>query len=301
MDNPISYLHYKIIKKQYPNVSFEDIKNFQGNDNFVFVVNNDIAFRFPKVPRKINPARAEFLKAFVQSSPLPLPTIDIHVEPGTGLNYEINTFIPGESFFPKVAKTFTKEELMVIAQKLGEFLSAVHSFPAEKARRIGVDEMDPSDFWAYMEQNENAYPKFKRLVFPHISKDEQKWVEKLFTDYISLIKKTPFKTRVVHSDMWVFHIIVDPQKHTLSGVIDFGPRIADPANDFKAFEYYGADFVQEVYKSYKVEVDEHFEKRRLFYTGHDEVFELARQIEKKDNDGISGQKVSLSSYIKQHS
>ena len=290
------------IQKNHPDIQNDNIKIFdEGWDYLVFVVNNERAFRFPKVPRVINPSSASFLKEFSQTAPLPLPTVEIYVDEETGINYELNTFIPGVSFYPDVAKDFTNEELMAVAQNLGGFLRTVHSFPIDKARILGVDEMDPVDFWAYMEQNEMAYPKFKRLVFPHITKDEQEWVEKLFTDYISLVKQTPFKTRVIHPDMWVFHIIVDPDKHNLSGVIDFGPRIADPANDFKAFEYYGVDFVQEVYKSYGSEVDENFEKRRLFYTGHDEVFELARQIEKGNGDGLDRHKKSLSKYIEEHS
>jgi hypothetical protein len=77
-------------------------------------------------------------------------------------------------------------------------------------------------------------------------------------------------------------------------------RIADPARDFKAFEYYGKDFVQEVYTHYSLPRDEHFEKRRLFYTGHDEVFELARQLQKGDEEKRVKQKKSFSEYIEMH-
>ncbi len=100
--------------------------------------------------------------------------------------------------------------------------------------------------------------------------------------------------------MWTFHIIVDANKHVLSGVIDFWGRIADPANDFKAFEYYGTDFVQEIYKNYTLSIDENFEKRRLFYTGHDEVFELVRQIKRGNKEKIEKHKNSLSEYILTH-
>ena len=103
----------------------------------------------------------------------------------------------------------------------------------------------------------------------------------------------------MHSDMWTYHIIVDPDKHTIAGIIDFGEE-SDPANDFKAFEYYGKNFVKEVYKNYSLPVDEDFEKRRLFYTGHDEVFEFARQLEKGNPEKIQLHKRSLSDYIKGH-
>lgn len=289
----------KIIRKHYPDVLSEEISSLEGNDHWVFVA-KDKAFRFPKVPHEINPKRANFLKVFASSSPLILPLIEIYKDDETGINYEINNFIPGVSFYPTVAKTFKSEELIIIAQSLGEFLSAVHSFSIYEARKLKLDEVNPSDFWQYMEQNPSAFPEYKKVVYPHISKQEQEWIERLFSDYISLIKEKPFPVRVTHSDIWTYHIIVDPDKHILSGVIDFWGRIADPARDFKAFEYYGSEFVQGVYEHYTQSVDENFEKRRLFYTGHDEVFELKRQIKEGNEEKISKQKKSLSGYISAH-
>ncbi|HSW97806.1 MAG TPA: aminoglycoside phosphotransferase family protein [Candidatus Saccharimonadales bacterium] len=289
-----------IIKKHYPNISEENIVVSQGNDHDVYIVNNTITFRFPKIPREIDPKKSEFLKKLVSVSPFPIPSIEVHIDNETGISYEMNEFISGVSFYPAIAETFSHEELMFVAQKLGEFLSVIHAYPLEEARKLHLDEMDPEDFWAYMEQNPNAFPKFKALVYPYIFREEQEWIERLFKDYIALVRETPFETRVTHADMWTYHIIVDPDKHTFSGVIDFWGRIADPANDFKAFEYYGSDFVKEVYKGYTLPRDENFEKRRLFYTGHDEVFELARSIERGDERKIKICKESLSAYIKAH-
>lgn len=289
----------KIIKKYYPDISPEDIKALTGNDHWVFVV-GEKAFRFPKTPKEINPKRTNFLKAFASTSTLPLPLIEVHKDEKTGMDYEINDFIQGVSFYPTVAESFTHNQLMEVAKKLGGFLSVVHSFPLERARKLGLDETNPDDFWQYMEQNSDAFPKYKEGVYPYVPKQEQEWIERLFTDYTALVKETPFPVRVTHSDIWTYHIIVDPEKHTLSGVIDFWGRIADPARDFKAFEYYGNDFVKEVYKHYSLPVDENFEKRRLFYTGHDEVFELARQLKEGNEERIAEHKQSLSDYIGTH-
>jgi aminoglycoside 2''-phosphotransferase len=301
MTAKIDGVYFEIIQKHFPDVKAEDVKILSnGNDHFVYVVKEQIAFRFPKIPREIDSRRSDFLKELMPLSPFPLPTIEIHKDENTGLYYEMNTYIPGVSFYPEIARAFSRDELIVVAQKLGTFLSVVHSFPIERARELQLDELNPNDFWEFMEQNPTAYPKFKQLVFPHVSKEEQDWIEKLFTDFIYLAKEKPLPLRVIHGDMWVFHVIVNPIAHTLSGVIDFWGRIADPANDFKAFEYYGKDFVKEVYKSYSLPIDEDFEKRRLFYTGHDEVFEFARQLEKGDKEKIAKHQISLSKYIKSH-
>jgi hypothetical protein len=100
--------------------------------------------------------------------------------------------------------------------------------------------------------------------------------------------------------MWVFHIIVDPNRHMLSGVIDFATRIADPAKDFKAFEHYGRDFVKEVYANYIMPVDDSFEMRRLFYTGHDMVFTVARSIEQGNTREANLAEEQLMKYIEAH-
>jgi len=293
-------LHFEIIKKRFPSIDLTDIKSLAGNDHFVYVVNGEVTFRFPKIPKEINKNRSEFLKQFSKLSPIPIPNIEIIKDEATNTYYEVNKFLPGISFYPSVAGSFTSEELSNIAQELGKFLSSVHSFSIEEARHLKIDEMNPKDFWEYMEQNENAYPKFKRVIFPHISETEKKWVEKVFADFIALVKENPFQTKVIHSDMWTYHIIVDLDNHKLSGVIDFGVRIADPARDFKAFEYYGSNFVKDVYKSYSLPIDNNFEKRRLFYTAHDEIFELTRAVESGDKEKIQKQKVSLSKYVSEH-
>jgi hypothetical protein len=176
----------------------------------------------------------------------------------------------------------------------------LHSFPIEEARELGIDELDPSEFWAYMEQNERAYPLIEQLAFPLVSSAEREWIETLYTEYIATVKANPFPTTMTHSDMWMFHIIVDPDAHTLSGVIDYALRIADPARDFKPFEHYGSDFVDRVCGSYTLPIDEYFDMRRLFYTGHDEVFELVRQIERGNEDGIEQHRRSLSAYVSAH-
>src|SRR6266700_812027 len=84
-----------IIKKHYPNVSEENISFTQGNNHYVFIVNDEVAFRFPKVPRDIDQKRSNFLKLLASDTDLPLPTIEIHRDAETGIAYELNKFLPG--------------------------------------------------------------------------------------------------------------------------------------------------------------------------------------------------------------
>lgn len=272
----------------------------EGNDHVVYVVDHALVFRFLKRPGEVDARPARFLAELQHQFPSPLPLIEIHRDEATGISYEINRYIPGVSFSPERAKTFASEHRQTIARQLGQVLSRIHAFSVDRARQLGLDEQNPSDFGDYLESNPNAWPKVERLVYPYISTSERRWVEVLFARYIALIREQPFETRVIHGDMWTHHIIVDPIEPSLAGVIDFWGRIGDPANDFKAFEHYGSDFVQEVMRHYALPVDPFFEARRLFYTGHDEVFELARAVERGDTVHIGVRQASLSAYVVRH-
>lgn len=299
MDSTPQSIHLQIIRQHYPNIQHEQITSLTGgNDHFVYILDQQTIFRFPRDPDELKPSSPDFVKHFAQISPVTVPVGEYRFDPPTGSWYEISPFLKGVSFYPEIASTFTYKELMSVAQQLGQFLTTLHSFSLEEARAFHVNEMDSSLFWLYM--HDVAYPYCERTLAQHISAQTHAWIRELFFPYIGEIKANPFQTRVTHADMWVFHIIIDPDHHTLSGVIDFATRIADPANDFKAFEHYGPNFVKDVYANYDMPIDSTFDMRRLFYTGHDMVFDLARAIEEVDAPKIGLADAALTSYIEAH-
>ena len=293
--------HYRVIATHVPGVTVDAIEmNAEGNDHVVYFVRRRVTFRFPRTPRPISPTRKTFLDAFAQRSPVPVPLITIHHDAHTESDYEINAYLPGIPLEPALAHALPLDMRRHIAHQLGRFLTALHSFPLEDARALGVDELDPATFGDYMADNPAAYPYFRKMIFPSLMPHQRRWVDRLFADYVALVRAHPFPVRVAHADMWPYHILVDPQSETLTGILDYWPRIADPANDFKAFEAYGADFVAAVYQQYTLPRDATFDKRRLFYTGHDHVAELARAIERGDPAQIAARSASLAAYIAGH-
>lgn len=189
---------------------------------------------------------------------------------------------------------------MKIARQMGTFLTALHSMSIDRARQIGMNEMDPTDFWSYIEQNPAAWPSVRDRLIPRLPIREQRWVEHLYERFIAQTRATPLPLVVRHSDMQPQHIIVREETHELSGVIDFAWRIADPAGDFKAFELYSRRFVDEVHAHYALPIDPEFDERRLFYTGHDMVFETMSAIDRNDTAAIRMRMASLSAYIAGH-
>ena len=295
-------IHLAIIRKRFPGISLADMILHAGGEHFVYVVEQSVSFRFPQVPRNIPLVRPQAIAwlAATNAIPFALPACEIEHDDEFGIWFERARYLPGVPLMPEVAATFDPGEMRTIARQMGGFLTTLHALPLEPARALGMDEMDPTDFWDYMENNPNAYPWVRQTLWPVLPSEERAWIARLFEEFIAQARQTPLPLVIRHGDMFPYHIIVNPSSHALSGVIDFSWRIADPANDFKAFEHYGPEFVAEVYAHYHGAVDAGFDRRRLFYTGHDMVFRLVRSYAAGDAERIAEHHAQLSAYIRAH-
>ncbi|CAA9549705.1 MAG: hypothetical protein AVDCRST_MAG87-764 [uncultured Thermomicrobiales bacterium] len=295
-------VHLAIIRKRFPGISLADMVLHAGGEHFVYVVEGMVSYRFPQKPRPIPLVRAHAIAWLAATGAIPfaLPACEIEHDDEFGIWFERVRYLPGVPLTPEVAATFGPGEMRTIARHMGAFLTTLHALPLEPARALGMDEMDPTDFWDYMENNPNAYPRVRQTLWPVLPPEERAWIARLFEGFIARARRTPLPLAIRHNDMHPYHIIVDPAFHELAGVIDFTWRIADPANDFKAFDHYGPEFVAEVYAHYGGTVDAGFEARRLFYTGHDVVFRLVRSYAGGDTEAIAEHHARLSAYIRAH-
>ncbi len=182
---------------------------------------------------------------------------------------------------------------MEIAANLGHFLKALHAFPLDHARQMNMSELDPIHYWRWFE---TFLDKNRQKIFHYLSDRERAWVEAKYAAYIELSQVSTFRVRVTHSDLRPVHIIVDAKSHALNGVIDFSPRIADPANDLKCFDRYGEAFLREAYAQYG-EADETFDKRREFYAANLPVNNLWQAIESGNDERVEVQLHELSAHI----
>ena len=288
----------KIVRRIIPDINDEKIRIFDdGWDYIVIVVNDETAFRFPRREdyAKTLPIEVSFLEQFASKSPVSVPKLIYKKDEETGISFVTYEFIPGVQFTKNVSNNFSKEELLTIAQQLGSFLTTVHSFPIEKAKQLGVQQIDSLNSW------EQRLKKIRKEVFSHISKNEQDWTIKLFESFLQIVRKMPINSVLIHSDIRPEHIIVDPETHTLSGIIDFGDiEIADPAYDFTFLAQYGQGFLTQAYQNYILPRDEAFETRRQFYEDRHVVTNLEHSLELGDKERIQIHKRQLSDYIDSH-
>ncbi len=285
----------KIVRKTFPDISVEKTQIFDdGWDYIVIVVNNELTFRFPRREdyAKTLPIEVSFLELFADKSPVRVPELTYQKDKKSEISYVTYDFIPGVQFTKSIANSFSKGELLTIAQQLGSFLTTVHSFPLEKAKQLGIQKIDSLDSW------KKRLKKIRREVFPHISKSEQDWVVKLFENFLQIVREIPINSVLTHSDVMPEHIIVNPKTRTLSGIIDFGDIvISDPAYDFTILARYGQYFLYEVYKNYSLPRDEAFETRRQFYEDRLVVINLEHSLKLVDKEKIKIHKKKLSDYV----
>lgn len=296
MDDDILARHLPVIKRHSRLADLSTITPFyDGQDHYAFVVSDELTFRFPRSESHGQKDRVEnvFLREFTKVSPVPVQAVEAHTDSETGLRYQVYPFILGVGLTIGLARTVPANQMMSVAASLGRFLKVLHAFPLDRARQMNMDELDPVNYWQWFQ---GALDRYRQTVFRFLSDREQAWVEARYAAYIELSQRHTFTVKVTHSDLHPEHIIVDANSHALNGVIDFSPRIADPANDFKCFDRFGAAFLREAY-AYYAYVDETFDQRRQFYATDLPVNNLYQAIESGDEERINGMRQELSAYI----
>ncbi|MEX2211812.1 MAG: phosphotransferase [Gaiellaceae bacterium] len=102
---------------------------------------------------------------------------------------------------------------------VGRFLAALHAFPVERARELGV----PEPPWR------ETYARFTREVLDaaDLGPDAEALVEEFLGDGANFA----FEPALIHADLGPEHLLAEGDE--LTGVIDWGDvRIGDPALDF---------------------------------------------------------------------
>lgn len=248
--NKLAENYLRQIKRVFP-LEIGAFSLHESGDDFVIIeVNQTWMFRFPRnePARKAMGIETDFLAEFEATSPLPIPVRKYLGEDFVGYGK-----IQGKQLTFEVFTEFSKSTRVRVAEQLGQFLSAVHSFPVEKAASIGI-----AQGWNGLHQKAGLY--FLEHVTPLLSPTARKkaatLMERLLTE--------EFKSRVIHGDFYLpEHIFYDERRQELSGVIDFSDvSIYDPAHDWQCIVEIGGDeHFEAVMAHYQIESDTALLKR----------------------------------------
>lgn len=255
--------HYeKLIKQNFPEVPFDNSKLItKGWDNDVVILDSKFVFRFPKREKYFDRFKAEVRLLRYLAPKMSIPVPDYQYTP-EDLSFGGYRMIPGVEMTPEVFDKFTDSQKKVIAEQLGKFLSVMHATPVEKAKEFGFEEEEEGYWWS-RSHTEQTLQGLREKVFTKLNKEEIVWIEHQFSQYLSL--SFDFEITVIHSDLVGDHIFVDPDKGTVTGIIDFADtEFSDPALDFAGMWHYGEQFPKQVLDNYAHRVDSDFLKRSKF-------------------------------------
>jgi aminoglycoside 2''-phosphotransferase len=117
-------------------------------------------------------------------------------------------------------------------RQLARFLTDLHRFPLERARAIGVPSSTPDERRAQWRQWSG---QVRQHVYPLLNEQQRAWAERTLFDLLSDDAMLDYASAFCHGDLWAEHILFDPAREMLTGVIDFESAcIGDPASDWVA-------------------------------------------------------------------
>jgi aminoglycoside phosphotransferase (APT) family kinase protein len=205
----------------------------EGCDSCAFDVNGEWVFRFPKradVEAQLA-IEARMLPRLAERSPLPVPVFSFLGCPSAAYPYRFAGYrkLPGVPGFGLDAS-----EAGVIATIAG-FLSWLHGFPAREAEAQGVPPRDAGDL--FDELRTDVLDDLPRLagVIAHAPLDE-------WRAFFERGCAAPGATApvLVHGDLAAEHILHDPARRRITGVIDWSElALGDAAIDLAAFYHWG--------------------------------------------------------------
>ncbi|MER5336717.1 phosphotransferase [Micromonospora sp. NPDC002717] len=196
-----------------------------GLDNISYEVNAELVVRISKDPdsdERTARATREFqlLQVVAPASPLPVPQPSLAAAELGVLAYPKLRGRPLLSI-PEASRPAL---IPSAAPALGDLLRALHAIPADRV--AGLVDIDDTPLTEWHRDAE----EFHSIVAGHIPPRHRPAVDAFFR---STPPPAPHTSVFTHNDLGIEHVLVDPDKGEVTGIIDWGDAaIADPAYDF---------------------------------------------------------------------
>jgi aminoglycoside 2''-phosphotransferase len=220
-----------------------------GQFNDILIVNEELIFRFPRTihEAKVLMHEVTFLSKIQNVKTLPVPN-PLYVSVGKEVvneNFMGYRMIPGEPLLRTIMHTIQDDAALDnMAAQIAMFMQELHSTPPEKIG-LALPLSDTRDEW------QNMYQQFRDKLFPFMRVDARKEVAHNFETFLNNPQHFRYTPVLRHGDLGGSNILYDPQKLSVTGVIDFSfAGIGDPALDVAAISTCGDDFFQRIRKVY---------------------------------------------------
>ena len=264
-----------LIKQNFPRVAIQTVLPItRGWDSFVLEVNGRLIFRFPMREDAMAYQQKELslLPVLEPALSTPIPHFDYIGQGDTSYPFIFVGYrkLGGEAL---ENEGVTGEQLAALAPALAVFLDELHRFPVAQAMQAGVQAHTPVQ---WRERYRERYMDLQKRVFPLLDAGLRAKSERLWEDFLDDEAIFTFQPVLIHCDLACEHILYDPQRGVLTGVIDWGDAtIGDPALDFVGFHNCrGREFTERVLANYQGTIDAGFWPRMDFYLRYAPFSEL---------------------------
>jgi len=252
-----------VVREQFPELAVATIERLgDGWEHEAYLVDERVVFRFPRyadVGRGLvaNERRLALVASAV-GDVVGIPRITRWGTPSPRFPHPFagHDVIPGlDASDPRVPPN------AALADDLGRALTRIHAISAADAAAAGVDTsvVHWTDLDAASQQVRgwiDAVPEIRTLAPAACA-----WLEGT-PRQPRAFDGTP---RFIHDDLQMEHVIVDPATGRLSGIIDWGGQLGDPARDFSYVLLHGGwPFFQRAMAAYDLPLDAAFAERTLF-------------------------------------
>jgi aminoglycoside 2''-phosphotransferase len=222
-------LYVERIRECFPTLTISAVRfNPDGLTNHVFIVNDELVFRFPKneQAKQALDREAQVLDLVRRHVSLPVPYFERQEE-----DFVMYRFLPGQPLYRHDLLRQDNNTQDQIAEQLATFLQQLHTIPQHQLQAAGLTLAPAENRTAYWRQR---LQEFEQELHPFLWADQKAWIHQLFTPLLEgTLDMMAFLPALVHDDLASYHILYDPTTCQLSGVIDFGVAgLGDPADDF---------------------------------------------------------------------
>lgn len=254
-----------MIETNFPEIDIQTCKpHLNGWDSLVLEVNDSLIFRFPRPGRPDVEAQLAkeiaLLPELERTLPLPIPRFEYIGASASG-RFVGYRKLPGvELRGDNLAAGHSKQ----IAQQLAAFITCLHRFPVQRAVQLGLRAVSPA---AWRQRYQTLYEEMGAQVFPLLEASAQARAAALWEDFLTSETSVAFRPALIHRDLNDDHILYDPARAAITGIIDWGDvSIGDPAMDFAdPLKTYGPEFAAALFAGYQQEWDVTFQQRMRFY------------------------------------
>ncbi|MFL5655434.1 MAG: phosphotransferase family protein [Ktedonobacteraceae bacterium] len=214
--------------------------NQDGMINDVVMVNDQLIARFPKDGHaKESLARESRILELVGARvEMPVPHFEYQAQ-----DVVIYRMLAGEPLTREMLLRQDEARQDRLAEQLALFLSQLHAIPRElvEQHEVGMSEAERSlEDWSTM------FADIQGELFPFLWAHQKSWVRQLFAPVLDGQISLRYQPVLIHGDLGVYHILYDPIRGGINGIIDFGTSgLGDPASDFACLiQALGEGFLQ---------------------------------------------------------